>query len=765
MHYGNRIEDLRLVTGQGKYAADWTLPGQLFAHFLRSDRAHARITGIDTAAALRQPGVKAILTGADAVAAGYTQFLQMLSIPGRGGNKILPTARPVLAHGAVRYVGEAVAMVVADSALVAQDAAELIEVSYQDLPAAVTPEAALASGAPQLHANVPGNVAFDYEAGDDAATAAAFAAAAHVTRVTVESTRVVPSPMEPRSGMVAYDAAAERYSVYVPIQGINMMRLQLATLTGLPEDKFVVHARDIGGSFGQRSTAYPEYAAMLIAAKRLGKPVRWIGSRSEGFLTDTHGRSNTITGELALDRDGKFLGMRIGFVCDMGAYLSPAGPQSHVRNPTTCLTGVYRIPALYGRWRVVLTNTAPVAAYRGAGRPDIAYIIERLVSQAAAETGIDPAELRRRNFIPRSAFPYKTPTGSTYEEADFGAVLDKALALSDYAGFAARRSESQGRGRLRGIGVSTVIENTGAGIFPKDQVLLEVGADGGVDVYTVSQSQGQSHETTFAMVVGEALGIAHEKVRIRQGVNEKPLIGNHTGGSRSTAGAGSVCKLAALKLIEQGKSLAAVELNVEPSQVEYEAGVFRARESGKSVGLAQLAQKHAGARPNPLDVLVEATVGSTFPNGCHVTEVEIDPDTGTPEIKRYTAVDDTGFVVNHAVVEGQIHGAVTQGAGQVFGEHAVYDAATGQLLAGSFMDYVMPRAGMIRAMQLDEQNIPSKTNSLGAKGVGEAGCGGSIPALTNAVLDALRPLGVRHLDMPLTPNKLWHAIRNGNAKQ
>ncbi|HXF67894.1 MAG TPA: xanthine dehydrogenase family protein molybdopterin-binding subunit [Burkholderiales bacterium] len=749
----HRVEDFRLVTGTGRYAADWNLPGQLYAHFVRSDRAHAEIVAVNVEAARRHPGVRRIYTGEDAIAAGYTKWFVILNYPGRGGMQIRKPMRPALAARRVRHVGEAVAMVVADSPAAAQDAAELVEIEYRDLPAVVSPEEALQDGAPLLHEDIPGNLAFEYEAGDEEAVKEAFARAAHVSRIKLEVSRVAPSPLEPRACTVAYHPGEDRYHVYVCIQGINMMRRQLSVATDVPEDKIVVHAQDVGGSFGQRSAAYPEYCMQMLAARELGRPVKWVSTRSEGFMSDTHGRANTITGELALDAEGRFLAMRVDWIADMGAYLSATGSASHTRNPSTCLTGVYRIPALYGRWRLAFTNTVPVAAYRGAGRPDVAYAIERLVSQAAWELKMDPAELRRRNFIPPEAFPYKTPTGSTYENADFPGVLEKALRLADWKGFAKRRARSERAGRLRGIGIATVIENTGAGLFPKDQVTIECGADGTVTVYSVAQSSGQGHETTFAMLVADALELPLEKVRLRESVQEKGLIGNHTGGSRSLVGAGSVCRLAAQQLLAQARSAAAEELEVEPSQVEYSRGVFHVRGGREKISLAALAGKRR------LALTAEASVGSTFPNGCHIAEVEIDPETGVSRIVAYNAVDDAGNVINHTVVEGQVHGAVAQGAGQVFGEKVVYDRASGQMLTGSFMDYCMPRAGLLPEIRLEDHPVPSKINVLGAKGVGESGCTASLPALANAVMDALRPLGVEQLDMPYTPARVWHAIQ------
>jgi carbon-monoxide dehydrogenase large subunit len=750
-HHGGRVEDFRLITGGGRYAADWNAVGQLHACFLRADRAHAEIVSVNTARALAHPGVVGIYTGEDAVAAGYTRMPHSLNFPGRGGMQTRAPARPVLAHRKVRFVGEAVALVVAESASAAQDAAELVEVEYRDLPCVTDPEAALAAGAPQLHDEVPGNLALEVEAGDAQAVAAAFSAAAHVTRLKIVSTRVSPSPMEPRACLVAWDAASGDYRFNVCMQGVTTLRKQMSAYTGVPEANLRFEVRDVGGGFGQRTPAYPEYCALMIAAKATGRPVKWVATRTECFLTDNHGRANVIDGALALDRRGRFTAMRLDWVNDMGAYLTPGSP-GHIRNTTICMTGVYRIPALYASYRVALVNATPVGSYRGAGRPDIAYVVERLVSQAAAETGVDAAELRRRNFIPPEAFPYKTPTGSVYEIADLPGVLAKALALADWKGFKRRRARSAKAGKLRGIGISTVIENSGAGNAPKDEIEVKLAADGTVSVYTVSKSQGHSHETTLAAIVANALEVPPERVKIVQCEPGTTLEGNHTGGSRTTVGAGSVCHLAALKLIEHGKARAALELGVEPSQVSYRHGEFRSTESGRVVKLADL------AKSGTVSVTAEGRFGSTFPNGCHVVEVEVDPATGASEIVSYCAVDDCGVVINHAVVEGQLHGGIVQGAGQVFGEHVVFDPDTGQQLTASFMDYPMPRAGIVRGVRGEEHPTPSKVSPLGVKGMGESGCTASIPALVNAVMDAVRPAGVEHLDMPLTPAKLWQAI-------
>ena len=752
-HHGNRVEDFRLITGAGKYAADWNASGQLYGYFVRSDRAHAKIVAVNVARALEHPGVKHVFTGVDAVRAGYIRAPHALTFPGRNGMKARAPERPVLAHGKVRFVGEALALVVAETAATAQYAAELVEVEYLDLPCAVQPEEALAPGAPQLHDDVPGNLAFESETGNAQAVEAAFASATHVTRLKVESNRVSPSPMEPRACLVTYDAARDEYMFNVCMQGVTTLRTSMSSYTKVPEDKLKFEARDVGGGFGQRTPAYPEYCALMIAAKASGRPVKWVASRVECFLSDNHGRNTIISGELALDGGGKFLAMRLHWVNDMGAYLAP-GAMGHIRNTTTCMTGVYRIPALYATYRVPLTNTTPVGAYRGAGRPDIAYVVERLVDQAAVEVGVDPVELRRRNFIPPEAFPYKTPTGSVYENADLPGLLEKALKLSDWQGFATRRAQSAAAGKLRGIGISTVIEPTGAGNAAKDEIELQLDASGSITVYTVSKTQGHGHETTFAMIVADALGVPHAQVKVVQCAPDSRLLGNHTGGSRSTVGAGSVCYLAAQKLIEHGKALAALELKLEPSQITYAKGEFRSGESPRTIKLAEL------AKTKTLSLTAEGKFGSTFPNGCHVAEVEVDAGTGAAKIVSYCAVDDCGVVINHAIVEGQLQGGVVQGAGQVFGEHIVYDRESGQPLAASFMDYYMPRAGLLPSLRMEGHPTTSKVSPLGVKGMGESGCTASLPALVGAVIDALRPLGVTHLDMPLTPSRLWHAIQS-----
>jgi carbon-monoxide dehydrogenase large subunit len=752
-HDGKRVEDFRLITGTGKFAADWNAQGQLYAHFVRSDHAHAEIIAVNTRRALAHPGVTHVFTGEDAVREGYVKAQNALAaFPGRNGMKPRVLERPVLAHRKVRFVGEAVVLVLASSAGAAADAAELVEIQYRELPALTDGEAALAPGAPQLDEAVPGNLVFEAEAGDEAAVAAAIKGAAHVTRLKVLSTRVSPSPMEPRAALVRYDAASGEYWFNVPMQGVTNIRKALSVYSKVPEDKLILEVRDVGGGFGQRSPAYPEYVALMLAAKTSGRSVKWVATRVEAFLADNHGRATLIDGQLALDRDGRFLAMRFDWISDFGAYLAP-GPQGHIRNTATCMTGVYRIPALYANFRVPLTNTTPVGAYRGAGRPDVAYAVERIVSQAAVELGIDAAELRRRNFIPNDAYPYKTPLGSVYENADFPGLLEQALQFADWKGFEARRAQAAAAGKLRGRGIAVVIEPTGAGNAPTDEIELELDAGGTITVYTVAKTQGHGHETTMAMIVSDALGIAMERVKVVQCAPGTKLVGNGTGGSRTMVGAGSACYVAAQKLIEEGKSLAALELKVEPSQVQYAKGEFRSDQSPNAVKLADL------AKAKTVTFKGDGKFGSTFPNGCHITEVEVDAETGAPEIVSYCAVDDCGVIINHAIVEGQLHGGVVQGAGQVFGEHIVYDQESGQPLSASFMDYYMPRAGLLRELRGEEHPTTSKVSPLGVKGMGESGCTASIPSLVDAVIDALRPLGVQQLDMPLTPSKLWHAMQ------
>jgi len=758
-----RREDVRLVTGAGRYTSDWNPEGQLHAAFLRADRAHAEIVRLDARRALALPGVSAVLTGEDARAAGFKSLPNIVTYPGKDGQQVRKPHHPVLAMGRVRFVGEPVAMVVADSAALAEDARESIDIEYRDLPAVASFEAAVRAGAPQLHDDVPGNLAFEYESGDEQAVAAAFARAKYASKVTMESQRLVGNMLEPRACVVAYDPASGRYTIHAPMQGPGSMRGQMMQVTGLDKDRLALVAQDVGGSFGVHGAAYPEYFAAMIAARRLGRPVKWVGSRSEVFMSDFHGRAISLTGELALDADGKFLAIRFDDRADLGAYGAAFGTFIATRNLTITMGGVYRVPALYARTRLAYTNTVPVSAYRGAGRPDIAYAIERLVDYAAAEHGFDPVELRRKNLIPRAAMPYKTPNAVTYDSGDFEGVMDDALERAGWSGFPARRAAARRAGKLRGIGIATYLEAGGAGAVPKDQVAVEFDRNGAMTLFALTQSSGQGHETIFPQIVAAALGIDTKHVRFHPSAPTTDLMGNATGGSRGALGTGSAFRVLGEKLIELARPHAAARLKVPESTLAYSKGRFVA--GRRSLGFVELARALAGPEPHPLDTIAEGTFGATYPNGCHIAEVEIDPETGAATIERYTAVDDLGNVINHALVEGQVHGGVVQGAGQAFGEHAIYDPATAQLLTGSFMDYVMPRAGWMREFGVYDHSVPTPNNALGAKGVGEAGCTGSLPALVNAALDALRPLGIRHLDMPLTPARLWRAMQDARSRE
>ena len=698
-----------------------------------------------------------MLTGEDARESGFKSLPNIVTYAGKDGQQVRKPHHPVLALGRVRFVGEPVAMVIADSAALAEDARESIDIEYRDLPAVAGFDAAVRPGAPQLHDDVPGNLAFEYESGDEQAVAAAFARARFVSKLTMDSQRLVGNMLEPRACVVAYDPASGRYTVHAPMQGPGGMRGQMMQVTGLDKDHLALVAQDVGGSFGVHGAAYPEYFAAMIAARRLGRPVKWVGTRSEVFMSDFHGRAISLTGELALDAGGKFLAIRFDDRADLGAYGATFGTFIATRNLTITMGGVYRVPALHARTRLAYTNTVPVSAYRGAGRPDIAYAIERLVDYAASEHGFDPVELRRKNLIPQSAMPYKTPNAGTYDSGDFEGVMDDALKRAGWSGFPARRAAARRTGKLRGIGIATYLEAGGAGAVPKDQVAVAFDRNGAMTLFALTQSSGQGHETIFPQIVAAALGIDAKHIRFHPGAPAAELMGNATGGSRGVLGTGSAFRVLGAKLIELARPHAAARLKVPESALSYSRGSFHA--SRRSLGFIELARALAGAKPHPLDTITEGTFGATYPNGCHIAEVEIDPATGAARIERYTAVDDLGNVINHALVEGQVHGGVVQGAGQAFGEHAIYDPATGQLLTGSFLDYVMPRAGWMRDVGVYDHSVPTPTNALGAKGVGEAGCTGSLPALVNAAMDALRPLGIRHLDMPLTPARLWTAIR------
>ena len=743
-----------MLTGRGRYVADWNLPGQAYAHFLRSDRAHAEIVSIQKDDALKSKGVIAVFTGDD---------LDLKSLPaalpakGRGGTELINPGRPALAKGRVRFAGDAVALIVAESAVAAQDAAELIAVEYRDLPVVVTTRDALAAGAPLVHDSVPGNVVLDYESGDEAGARAAFEKAARVVELTVDISRVVGNPMEPRACLAAF--VSDQYHLYTCTQGVAIMRNQLSAVLGVPPEQIRVIAEEVGGGFGVRFNLYPEYCAALFAAKKLGRPVKWTGTRSEVFLADEQARDVRSRGELALDAQGRILGMRFDMVANLGAYLAPTGPFINTIGIVNCLSGVYDVPATYARIRLALTNTAPMAAYRGAGRPIMSYAIERLVDHAARELGLDPTELRRRNFIPKDRFPYKIAAGFEYDCGDFAGVLDKALHASSWDSFEQRKTEAKRRGKLLGRGIATYVEATGAGFAPHDQVELrwdKGGFDSGgrITVYAPTHNHGQGHETTFAQLLSGVLGLPLESFRLRTAGPEFYIAGNATGGSRSLLAVGSVVMLAGHEMVKKGMALAADKLEAAVADIEFVQGNYRIKGTDRKISLQSLAQQ----QPGGLDIQYQNKFGATFPNGCHIAEVEIEPETGDAEIVSYVACDDAGNIINHQIVEGQVQGGLTQGAGQVFGELAVYDRS-GQLLTGSFMDYAMPRAGLVNGIKLLDHPVPTKLNPLGAKGVGEAGVTGSMPALMNAVVDALRQAGVREFEMPATPARIWKAIQ------
>jgi carbon-monoxide dehydrogenase large subunit len=757
--FKGRREDRRLVTGQGRYTSDWNLPGQLYGAFLRADRAHADIVSVDARAALAAPGVAAVFTGTDTAKANFKVAPPHVKFPGRGGMMLKVPHRDVLANGRVRFVGQEVALVVAQTAAAAQDAAELIEVEYRDLPLVIDAEEALEAGAPQLHPDIPRNLAFDFEYGNEAKTNDAFAGAAHVTRLTLEAKRMAGNPMEPKACLAAYDARSDTYELWASSQGLSHIRGGLSAIFGLPESKFRPHFPDVGGGFGIRSDPYLEYTALLFAAKALGRPVKWVATRSETFLSDYHGRDVRLNGELALDRDGTFLGIRFRWFCNMGAYLSQPGPIINTMTTTVHAVNAYRIPAVYGRHSLVLTNTTPTTAYRGAGRPNVSYLVERLVEQAARETGVDRVELRRRNLIPREAFPYQTPT-AVYDSGDPPGLLDLALEQSEWKTFGKRQEASRGEGKLRGIACCMFIEPSGGGSAPKEEVALRFGDSGNASIYTLAGPSGQGHETIFPDILAEVLGMDPEKVQFRPSDPDGPVLeGNGTISSRSSVAHGGAMVLAAREVIRKGLELAAKELEVAAQDVEFASGRYRVKGTDLSITIEDLAKRYAGVTPHPLDTLSEIPSPRAYPGGAHVAEVEIDPDTGVIDIVRYTAADDCGRIINHTLLEGQLHGGIMQGVGQVVGEHCLHDPVSGQLLTGSFMDYYMPRIGLLRDVRLYDHSVPSPSNPLGVKGAGEAGTTGAVPTLANAVLDALRPLGIDRLDFPYTPARIWEAIQ------
>ncbi len=758
----SRTEDPTLLRGKGRYTDDINLPGQAYAVMVRSKVAHGILKGIDSTAAASMPGVLAILTHKDLDEAGFGPLMCPLNIPQRDGTPMKTPPRPSLAKGKVRYVGEAVAVVVAETAVQAKDAAEAVELDIEDLPAVTTPVDALAPGAPLIHDDAPGNLVLDFHFGNAEAVAKAFAEAAHVTTLKIDSNRVVCNPMEPRSAIGSYDKKSERWVLHVGCQGVFGLRGGLAGVLKVTPDKLHVLTGNVGGSFGMKAPPYPEYAPLLLAGKKLGRPVKWTDERSESFLSDHHGRDHQRIAELALDKDGKFLAVRLTGYGNAGSYIYP--PMPATTNAVKNLIDVYKTPAMEVNSKIAFTNTTPIAAYRGAGRPEGNYFMERLVDTAAREMGIDRVELRRRNHIAPEQMPYKSPANNLYDSGEFANVLNKALVISDWDGFDKRKAESKARGKLRGRGVGSYLEVTAPP--GKEYGGIRFEEDGTVTMLSGTLDYGQGHASTYAQVLTGLLGIPFDRFRLLQGDSDQLKAGGGTGGSRSALVGAEAFLEASRKVIDQGKAIAAQVLEASAADIEFKGGRFTIAGTDRSVGILDLAQKLRDGmkmpkdQPQTLDVShVSDTPPSSFPNGCHVCEVEIDPDTGTTEIVRYFMVNDFGTVINPMLVAGQAHGGVVQGLGQAFMEQTVYDEQ-GQLMTGSFMDYAMPRASDSPSFTIENHPVPAKTNTLGVKGCGEAGCAGALPSLMNAVVDALSDAGITHIDMPVTPEKVWRALNN-----
>jgi carbon-monoxide dehydrogenase large subunit len=753
--FDGRREDFKLVTGQARFTDDAHFPGEVYAAFVRAVYAHAEVLSIDTSEARSMPGVLGVFTAADLTADGLGDLPPLVSLPGRDGKAMFSAQIPILARDRVRHVGDSVAIVVADSAMRAQDAAEAVAVSYRELPAVSTIESALAKDAPALWQGAPGNIALDWAHGDAAAVDEAFAKAAHRVDLELRMTRLAPTALEPRAAIGMWDEAAQTYTLVASTQGVSVVRKLLAeAVFKVPPERIRVRTFDVGGGFGMKVQAYAEYAAVLYAARKVGRPVRWCATRLESFMADTHGRDGLLAGELALDTEGRFLALRARTQVGMGAYISTYAVIVATNNTKNCLSSVYRIPAIHIDVEMVLTNASPLGPYRGAGRPEAIYLVERLIDEAARVTGIDRVELRRQNMIPADAMPYKAPSGQTYDSGEFQEVLRKALHLADWDGFEERRAESRARGMLRGIGLCCFLEVAGGS--PLSEIAdLRFGADGGVELRTGSQAMGQGQLTTLPLILARQLDIDPERVRILQGDSSIVHDGIATVASRSTMMVGGAIVQAVDQAIEKGRKLAADLLEVSSGDIDYEAGRFRVTGTDRTVTLAELA-----ARSHELDTVTTfVSPEMSFPNGCHICEVEIDPDTGEAQVVKYAGVDDIGQIIHPVIVEGQIHGGVAQALGQVLGESVVY-SEHGQLLTSSFMDYPMPRADTVPAMQVAHHVVPCTTNPLGVKGAGESGVSGALPAAANAIIHALSERGITHLDMPMTPSTIWEALRN-----
>ncbi len=766
-----RREDARFLTGAGQYTDDVVLPGQTYGVFLRSPYAHARITSIDVSKAKQAAGVHDVFTGADLAEAKVNGLPCGWQIHSQDGSAMKEPPHPVLAQGKVRYVGDAVALVVADTLLQAKDAAELIDVEYDELPPVI--DLATADGAPAaVHDDVPDNVCYDWGHGTKDAVDAAFAKATQVSTLEFTNNRLIPNAIEPRAANAVYTRHDDAYTLYVANQNPHVERLLMcAFVLGLPESKVRVVAPDVGGGFGSKIFLYPEEVALVWASKRVGRPIKWTAERSESFLTDAHGRDHATRVELAMDGQGQFLALRVKTIANMGAYLSTFASAVPTILYATLLAGQYRTPAIWCEVKAVFTNTSPVDAYRGAGRPEATYVVERIVETAARDMGIDPAELRRRNFV--TEFPYATPVGLTYDTGNYAAHLDKAIQLADVAGYPARKAASKAKGKLRGLGYSCYIEACGlapsniagalgarAGLFEAGEV--RVHPTGTVTVFTGSHSHGQGHETTFAQVVAAKLGIPVESVEIVHGDTGRVPFGMGTYGSRSLAVGGTAILKAVDKIIAKGKKIAAHLLEAADSDIAFDNGEFKIAGTDKKIPFGQVALTAYVPHNYPLDKLEPGLnenafydpTNFTFPSGSYVCEVEVDPETGVARVDRFTAVDDFGNLVNPMIVAGQVHGGLAQGLGQAMLEGCVYDPASGQLMTGSYMDYAMPRAADLPSFTVDHTVTPCSHNPLGVKGCGEAGAIGSPAAYINALTDAL---GVRDIAMPATAERVWRA--------
>ena len=776
-----RKEDARFLTGKGRYTDDINRPGQLFAYIVRSPEAHARILGIDATEASGAPGVVAVLTGKDLAEDGIGGLPCGWQIHSKDGSPMIEPPHPPLVVDRVRHVGDQVAVVIAESRSQAKAAAALVDVDYEPLPAVASPADATADGAPQVWDEVPGNVCFDWEIGDEAATSAAFEAAAHVVSLDIINNRLIPNAIEPRAAIGEYDANADSYTLYTSSQNPHVIRLLMgAFVMGIPEHKLRVVSPDVGGGFGSKIFHYAEEVIVTWAAKRVGRPVKWTAERSESFMSDAHGRDHVTRAELALDADGRFTGLRVHTKANLGAYLSTFGSAVPTYLYATLFAGCYTTPAIYANVQAIFTNTVAVDAYRGAGRPEAAFLIERLVDTAARRLGMDPVELRRKNFIQPDQFPYQTPVALEYDVGDYPATLDAALELADYEGFAARREEARARGKLRGIGVSTFVEACGiapsavAGALGARAGLFEVGhvrvhPTGSVTVFTGAHSHGQGHETTFAQLVSDRLGVPADQVEVVHGDTAQVAFGMGTYGSRSLAVGGSAIYMAAEKIIEKGKKIAAHLMEASPEDVVFEDGSFTVAGTDKSKALAEvsLAAYVPHNYPEGLEPGLDETAfydpkNFTFPAGAHVVEVEIDPDTGVVKLVGVACADDVGRVINPMIVDGQMHGGLAQGIGQALLESCEYDAS-GQLITGSYMNYTMPRAADLPFFKTGRHITNCTHNPLGVKGVGEVGSIGVPPAVINAVVDALSEYGIEHLDMPATPERVWRAIQTARA--